>query len=570
VKLTTWGGSPGAMKQPNPITAIAVSRNGRFVVTGDQLGFVRVFEVSSKRLTATVKVPRQWVERYFGLTHVSVSDDGETVTSFSDKRLVTGKVSKWKPNFVNNCDGGEVSPDGTWIANIRNWLYFHDGEREFHAESGVSASDLAFNSKGQVVVLGDGRAGGLLKVMNAQAKVVAKVEVPAGLHTGRVGFVDDETVLAVTRDEKALRVVEWTVGSKKVKSRSLPLSVELSPYLTLLAPLKIVLDGNEQKLIDLTSGKFVRDVPIGAQWAVSADGSVLVSADDTTITQRGTDLYEPFVAEGPTTPVRALAFEKSGEFAWAGDEQSFRRWKVKDGQVDATVAIPKGWHGAAISADAKVALIRKEDALTAIALPSGKSVGKSQERSSRYPSLSADGSRSVLFRDGATELRKWSGEVVASWPIRTTAGIAFSPDGKWIVTGGERGELFFINAKTGETERELRTPNGKPAFGIAFSADGKLLALLCDAATVFVISVRDGERVRALKGLARNAQWPIVFSANGKWLAASDEVRTAVWSMETGKKAFAQDGRSWALAFSPDSKLLLLGGAGSVSALALE
>lgn len=567
MKLTTWGGSPGALRQPNPITAIAVSRNGRFVVTGDQLGFVRVFELSSKRLTATVKVPRQWVERYFGITRVSVSDDGETVTSFSDKMLVTGKVSNWKPVYVNNCDGGQVSPDGKWIANIRNWLYFHDGEREIHSASGVSATDLAFNSKGHVLVSRDGREGGLLTVLNAQAKILATVDVPAGLHTAKVGFVDDETVLAVTRENEGIRVVEWTVGSKKVKSKSFPL--ELS-HLTLLAPLKVVLDGNEQKLIELTSGKVLREVPIGAQWAVSADGSVLVSADDTTITQRGTDLFEPFAAEGPTTPVRALAFEKSGEFAWAGDEQALRRWRVKDGQVESTVAIPKGWHAAAMSADAKVALLRKEDGLTAIALPSGKAVGKSQERSPRYPSLSADGSRSVLFRDGATELRKWNGEVLASWPIRRTAGIGFSPDGKWVVTGGERGELFFVNAKTGETERELRTPNGKPAFGIAFSADGKRLGLLCDAATAFVITVKDGERVHALKGLARNAQSPIVFSPNGKWLAASDEVRTAVWSMESGKKSFAQDGRSWSLAFSPDSTLLLLGGAGSVSALALE
>jgi WD40 repeat protein len=569
VKLTTWGGSPGALRQPNPITAIAVSRNGRFVVTGDELGFVRVFELSSKRLTATVKVPRQWVARHRGIERVSVSDDGEKVTSFSDHQLVTGKVSSWTPVHVNSCDGGQVSPDGTWVANIRSWLYFHEGDRELksHWEKGMGATDLGFNSKGNVVVSFSRPDEGVLRVLSPKGKTVAVIDVPGGLHSAQVGFVDDETVLAVTRDDKELRVIEWTVGSKKVKSKSFAL--ELS-HLTLLAPLKVLLDGNEQKLIELTSGKVLREVPIGAQWAVSADGSVLVSADDTTITQRGTDLYEPFAAEGLTTPMHALAFERSGEFAWSGDEQAFRRWRVKDGQVESTVAIPKGWRAVALSADAKVGMIRKDDTLTAVSLPSGKSLGKSQERSPRYPSLSADGARSVLFGEDTTQLIKWSGEVLASWPIRTTAGIAFSPDGKWIVTGGDRGELFFVNAKTGETERELRTPKGKPAFGIAFSSDGKLLGLLCDAATVFVIGVLDGELVHKLKGLARNAHSPIVFSPNGKWLAASDDVRTCVWSMESGKKAFAQDGTSWSLAFSPDSKLLLMGGAGSVSALALD
>ena len=565
--LTQWGQKPSGLRQPNPISALGLSRNGRFAVTGDRLGNVRVFELSPQRLVATVKVPRKWVSRHGGLAAVSVSDDGKIVTSFSDKRLVRGTIDSWEPECLQGCDAGLVSPDGTWTASIQGWLYFHQGEREpkSHWQPQSRATDLSFSASGRVVAAFERDDQGVLRVMDAKTQTIAVVEIAEELRGAKVGFVDEETVIAVTPRG---RVHEWTIGNKAVKSWSIP-SVDLSSFSVLLAPLKTLVRG--KRVIDLATGKVVREVE-DLEWAVSADGSVLISADGATIIQRGTDLFEPFVSPGLTAEIRSLRFEPSGEFAWSGDDEALRRWRVSDGQVESTIKVPKGHEAVALSADAKTAVLRepkKDGRLMALSLPEGKSLGDPQSRAPHFPTLSPDGSLTVVMRDKEMHVVRWNGKSVCRSPIAHTVGLAFSADGRWIATSGERAEVAIIDAKTGKVERTFPTPNRRPALGIAFSPDGKRLGLLCDAATVFVIGARDGRELYALRGLARNAMWPVVFSPNGKWLAASDTVRTCVWAMSTGKKAFSDDTRSFSLAFSPDSKLLLIGGAGSLSALAL-
>ena len=47
-------------------------------------------------------------------------------------------------------------------------------------------------------------------------------------------------------------------------------------------------------------------------------------------------------------------------------------------------------------------------------------------------------------------------------------------------------------------------------------------------------------------------------------MSASDDVRTCVWATRTGRKHFTLDAR-----MSPDSKVLLLGGSGALSAVTL-
>jgi len=128
------------------------------------------------------------------------------------------------------------------------------------------------------------------------------------------------------------------------------------------------------------------------------------------------------------------------------------------------------------------------------------------------------------------------------------------------------GDVSIFDARSGARKERFATPNGKSAFGIAVSADAKTLALLCDVSTVFVVDAASGRRIHALRGLSTSGVC-VEISPDGKWIAASDEVRTCLWAMTGGKKIWSADSRSWSLAFSPDSRLLLMGGSGTVSAL---
>jgi len=75
-----------------------------------------------------------------------------------------------------------------------------------------------------------------------------------------------------------------------------------------------------------------------------------------------------------------------------------------------------------------------------------------------------EGAGSELFRLPA-------GEIIMA--------VAFSPDGKQILTGNGLRALMQWDAKTG---KELRRWSGDGVGTVAFSPDGKLL--LCDAATM--------------------------------------------------------------------------------------
>jgi RNA polymerase sigma factor (sigma-70 family) len=140
----------------------------------------------------------------------------------------------------------------------------------------------------------------------------------------------------------------------------------------------------------------------------------------------------------------------------------------------------------------------------------------------------------------------------------TVFALAYSPDGKRIVTAGVSRALVLWDAATG---KELRVfpSHGQPR-GVAFSPDGKLIATtqksgeLWDAAT--------GKIVRELK----NPQGvsALAFAPDSKILAtASFDDAVHLWDLAGGEKKHRIDcgqGRIRAVAFTPDGKLLASAG----------
>ena len=65
------------------------------------------------------------------------------------------------------------------------------------------------------------------------------------------------------------------------------------------------------------------------------------------------------------------------------------------------------------------------------------------------------------------------GEIAKQW---NKSGPIFSPDGKYIVTGGEAGGISFWNVETGKLAHTLTVPAEEHATSLTFSPDGKILA----------------------------------------------------------------------------------------------
>jgi WD40 repeat protein len=180
--------------------------------------------------------------------------------------------------------------------------------------------------------------------------------------------------------------------------------------------------------------------------------------------------------------------------------------------------------------------------------------------------LSSDGSRAATTdaRDEHGEsLRLWdvaSGRVIARLEGHkgSVRSLAFSPNGRYLVSGGDDTEARIWDGRTG---RELRSL-GHFANGIgsvACSADSALVAI--------------GDRKQAqvfdiVTGVVRHSfhteldESDIQFSSNGQFLLAGDDIMVHVWDLHSGTDLVLEGHAIFAseAAFSPDGRYLAVAG----------
>jgi WD40 repeat protein len=162
-----------------------------------------------------------------------------------------------------------------------------------------------------------------------------------------------------------------------------------------------------------------------------------------------------------------------------------------------------------------------------------------------------------------------SGRLVHTFPARNgpvATGLAFTSDGRQLVTGGIAGTVTIWNAATGALVRRLRFE--APVFATAISPDARLLAVTRQAdgardAQVEVRELASGAMLftRTIRGGAGDLQ----FSRDGRTLFALGCCRggstVAAWDARTGAPRFerTQEDHMTALAPLPDSRTLLVG-----------
>ena len=158
--------------------------------------------------------------------------------------------------------------------------------------------------------------------------------------------------------------------------------------------------------------------------------------------------------------------------------------------------------------------------------------------------------------------------------------IVFSPDGRYLVTTGQRMDCSTILWDVETGEQLWCVTHEKPIDAVAFSPDSTFMAIYYQDGTVGVLRVADGipgpETIHKNKWIDRNKGTPPVnhheewssrrvqFSPNGKHLAGLREAVNSLtlWDVESGKdiktlKASEGSGRS--LAFSPEGVCFGLG-----------
>jgi len=126
-------------------------------------------------------------------------------------------------------------------------------------------------------------------------------------------------------------------------------------------------------------------------------------------------------------------------------------------------------------------------------------------------------------------------KVIFKGHITGANDLAFSPDGKTLVSAGGDGTVRLWDVASGRNKAIFKHPpqSGiRPhAWSVAFSPDGKTLAS-CDVHTIKIWEVSSGVNTETLRGFSEN----LLFSPDGKKLVAAGS--RIVWDLETKKERY--------------------------------
>jgi RNA polymerase sigma factor (sigma-70 family) len=174
--------------------------------------------------------------------------------------------------------------------------------------------------------------------------------------------------------------------------------------------------------------------------------------------------------------------------------------------------------------------------------------------------VSAANGRGLCLWDAATgrELRQIAG-VPDAYPL------AISPDGQYLASAYEIEKVHLWELKTGRELRELPGSGGGVPMALAFSPDGTLLASAGHDKLVRLTDLNSGREIHQLRG-HESSILGVAFSPDGKTLASASLDKTVrLWDPATGRERARLSGhKNYVLrvAFFPDGKTLASVGEG--------
>jgi WD40 repeat protein len=153
----------------------------------------------------------------------------------------------------------------------------------------------------------------------------------------------------------------------------------------------------------------------------------------------------------------------------------------------------------------------------------------------------------------------------------TVSGVAFSPDGQYVLSGSADGTLRLWDVETGEEVR-IFTGHDDVIWSVAFSPDGQYVLSGSglpgsEDRTLRLWEVDTGEEVRIFASSRSVAS--VTFSSDGQYALSGSDGTLRLWDVATGQEVrvfYGHDRGVWDGAFSPNGQYVL-SGSGDIASL---
>ncbi|MCP4578166.1 MAG: hypothetical protein GY846_17995, partial [Deltaproteobacteria bacterium] len=459
------------------------------------------------------------------LQNVAVSPDGGLLAGVGEKGTValfdekTGDVVKRLEGHLNKDTSSECDVWGVVFHPEGKWLATAGGDRN--------------------IILWSIPGGGILRQWKAPAKVWALALSPDGKILAS-GGTDNAVTLWDAETGKGLKTLEGHENSV--------LELAFSPDGSLLASASY---DRTARIWDLKTGK-VRHVLRGHtasvhELAFHPDGNILASSsNDKSIILWNVNTGRPTAQFlGHVNYVVGLTFNDNGRrLVSGGMDRDLRIWDTETGVTlrvlqGHTAGIGKGVRakGAHIYSAANDGTIRRWKLDSAESSLNCQVVDLESEPNSS--AISLDGSKiAVGFGHGSLSVHSlptlkmvFRKENAHSQNVKR---LAFSPDGKFLVSGGVDNTVKLWNADTGEQIQTFEG-NDRAAYAVAFSPHGKVIASASYDGKIglFEIGKDKGEFFPAHEGKVNS----VAFNASGERLVSAgyEDCEIKLWNIQDSK-----------------------------------